>query len=135
VEALNTQFARNLYGYWNNRDPATDVVSMIGTQEASTVKNDADTEAAFSRWKITSAESVAEFIQSLPMATISICPSLSKASPLLAKGQRRLEEFKRTVPPTRRKECDEIQAGSSSAGDRNAVVRRGNNLLERASLP
>jgi hypothetical protein len=35
-----------------------------------------------------------DFIESLPMEPITTCPSLLKMSPLLAKGQRRLEEMK-----------------------------------------
>jgi hypothetical protein len=133
VEDLNAQFARNLYGYWNSRDPTTNEVSMAGILEAGTAKSDTDVEVSLSRRSITSPESVAKFIQSLPMAAINICSSLNKASSLLAKGQRRLEEFKCTVSPTRRRECDEVQAGGSLTRDHNAVVCRGNNLLERAS--
>jgi len=37
---------------------------------------------------------VAEYIESLPMEAITTCESLSKMSPLLAKGQRRLEDLR-----------------------------------------
>lgn len=38
--------------------------------------------------------SVADFISALPLLPIGICTSLSKLTPLLAKGQRRLEDLK-----------------------------------------
>lgn len=38
--------------------------------------------------------STTEFVEKLPMEPITICPSLMKISPLLAKGQRRLEDLK-----------------------------------------
>ena len=38
--------------------------------------------------------STTTFIQDLPLETISICSSLAKMSPLLAKGQRRLEDLR-----------------------------------------
>jgi hypothetical protein len=37
---------------------------------------------------------VGEFVKGLPMETITVCPSLAKMSPLLAKGQRRLEDMR-----------------------------------------
>ncbi|KAI1861414.1 uncharacterized protein JN550_010794 [Neoarthrinium moseri] len=40
---------------------------------------------------------VGEFIKSLPRASIAVCESIAKASPVLAKGQKRLEELKQGI--------------------------------------
>jgi hypothetical protein len=48
-----------------------------------------------STWKARSEEmATVAFIESLPMEAITTCPSLLKMSPLVAKGQRRLEDMK-----------------------------------------
>ncbi|KAH0542330.1 hypothetical protein FGG08_003267 [Glutinoglossum americanum] len=131
VEDLNTQFIRNLHGHWNNCVRAANEAAMTGIQDTSSAKDDTDTEATSSHRGFESPESVTKFIQSLPMATIYICSSLNKASPLLAKGQKRLEEFKCTISPTKREGFDRVLAGGSLTKDHDAVTRRGNSLLER----
>lgn len=45
-------------------------------------------------WIKRESESVKKFVSALPMEPIVTCSSLAKMSPLLAKGQRRLEEMK-----------------------------------------
>jgi hypothetical protein len=60
-------------------------------------------------------DSIAIFISTLPLETITLCSSLSKMSPLLAKGQRRLEELRAGI--TLKKEADMEKSTSSSTKD------------------
>ncbi|KAG9247760.1 hypothetical protein BJ878DRAFT_491262 [Calycina marina] len=46
------------------------------------------------QWKERGEISIPDFLESLPMEKVGVCESLSKMSPLLAKGQRRLEDMK-----------------------------------------
>jgi hypothetical protein len=98
------------------------------------VRSDADIEVVLSGWSVVPPESVAKFIQALPMANVNARSSLNTISSL-ARGQKRLEEFKYTVSPKGGGVSDEAQARGSLTGDHNAIVRRGTNLLERASSP
>ncbi len=64
-EALNTRFAHNLMRLWDAYRQTTG-----------------------------SSSTAAAFISQLPLAPVTLCASVSKISPLLAKGQRRLEDLK-----------------------------------------
>lgn len=46
----------------------------------------------------TDPDTVRLFIQHLPLAEITVCPSLAKTAPLLAKGQRRLDDMMKDRP-------------------------------------
>ncbi|RYO97729.1 hypothetical protein DL765_011106 [Monosporascus sp. GIB2] len=52
------------------------------------------------------------FMKALPMAPITLCESVAKASPMLAKGQKRLEELKQGM--ALKKEAKTKPSGSSS---------------------
>ncbi|KAL8742092.1 MAG: hypothetical protein Q9190_005379, partial [Brigantiaea leucoxantha] len=65
-EALNNQFTCNLLRQWSD---------FTSTQKPG-------------------GDQLSDFIASLPLAPITACPSLSKTSSLLAKGQRRLQDLK-----------------------------------------
>lgn len=66
-EALNRRFIKNLMRQWKTYQ--------------ETCEN-------------TTTAAAGAFISQLPLASITICPSILKISPLLAKGQRRLEDLK-----------------------------------------
>jgi hypothetical protein len=70
--------------------------------------------------------STTTFAQDLPLETISICSSLAKISPLLAKGQRRLEDLRAGI--ILKKKAEEEKATSLQVTDENV---RKPTLLER----
>ncbi|KZF19040.1 hypothetical protein L228DRAFT_286269 [Xylona heveae TC161] len=70
------------------------------------------------------------FIQQLPLARVTPCSSLAKASPLLKKGQRRLEEFKIEATLVRQ-DRHEKAVGAGSLKASNSVSDRGQGLLAR----
>jgi hypothetical protein len=69
-----------------------------------------------------------EFIDSLPMEPISTCPSLLKISPMLAKGQRRLEDMKAVI--TVKKENSAAAKAKLSAS-----VTKSNGLTNNSPRP
>jgi hypothetical protein len=135
VDNLNAIFAQNLHGYWKFWVSTTDEENIAGRKATLLAKNDTDKETSSSRLCCTSPELVKKFIQHLPMATVDVCPSVNKISPLFSKGQKRFEEFKCTASLMRRKQCRKVCAGSSLGRQYQAISHRGDKLLERASLP
>lgn len=71
-EALNRRFAKNLLRRWKTYRESCKSTSTTAA----------------------SAAAAGAFISQLPLASITLCPSIRKISPLLAKGQRRLEDLK-----------------------------------------
>ncbi|KAF4628681.1 hypothetical protein G7Y89_g9472 [Cudoniella acicularis] len=67
-----------------------------------------------------------EFIANLPMESITTCPSLLKMSPLLAKGQRRLEDLKAGVTIKKETEAKKAQemATSYTSGTKPTLLER-----------
>ena len=61
-------------------------------------------------WKDADTINIAEFMKSLPVEEVRQCASVSKMSPLLAKGQRRLEELRFGMAVKRQAEEDAKQA-------------------------
>ncbi|RYP09899.1 hypothetical protein DL764_001033 [Monosporascus ibericus] len=57
------------------------------------------------------------FVKALPRAPITLCESVAKASPMLAKGQKRLEELKQSM--TLKKEAKTKPSGSSIIPQKN----------------
>lgn len=91
-------------------------------------------------WEDTLVEnmSVARFIDSLPLEPIPMCPSALKASPLLAKGQRRLEDLKAGI--TFKKAADKKRSvrtvSATEDGARPTLLERLRaKQLEQASRP
>ena len=80
------------------------------------------------------SNSVQEFLDSLPLLPIKPCASLSRLTPLLAKGQRRLEDLKDSAIQAQKSPSFAGQApparGASSTGPRHAGPRR-ESLLSR----
>jgi hypothetical protein len=70
--------------------------------------------------------STTKFVQDLPLETISICSSLTKMSPLLAKGQRRLEDLKAGI--ILKKQAEKEKVTTLQVTDENG---RKSTLLER----
>ncbi|KAI9817033.1 MAG: hypothetical protein M1832_004750 [Thelocarpon impressellum] len=71
-----------------------------------------------------------EFYTSLPMVPIPVSTAVSKLGPLLAKGQRRLEEF-RVISATAREEQTAKTKTAPHAKRPRAAADRGKGLLER----
>jgi len=59
--------------------------------------NDLFVKQLVARWECKGGVAFPEFLESLPLEVITTCSSLLKMSPLLAKGQRRLEDLKSGV--------------------------------------
>jgi hypothetical protein len=74
----------------------------------------------------TGCDSIPKFIKQLPQESIAICSSLTKMSPLLAKGQRRLEDLKAGIIVKKQNEKENL--GAASAEDEKAPKMT---LLER----
>ena len=66
--------------------------------------------------------SVQNFLESLPLEPITTCPSLIKMSPLLAKGQRRLEDLKAGI--TSKKEAAKEKTPETSDGRKLTLLER-----------
>lgn len=71
-----------------------------------------------------------DFIDTLPLAAINICSSLRKITPLLAKGQRRLEDLKAGAIKSRKESVDPATAFSADKRTK-ATGNRKHSLLER----
>ncbi|KAI9858427.1 MAG: hypothetical protein M1824_004294, partial [Vezdaea acicularis] len=78
-EALNSLFTEHLEYLWRRRDRSVLLGACEGQEEAKSSPLDRE---------------VSAFIDTLPNAPVKLCSSVVKAAPLLAKGQRRLEEFR-----------------------------------------
>ncbi|KAI9849890.1 MAG: hypothetical protein M1837_000104 [Sclerophora amabilis] len=119
-KALNATFCRNLDHLWKN---------WISRILESPDKTEYDRLDATPPKDIRDA-SVTEFIAQLPMAPILPCSSLRKISPLLAKGQRRLEEFKAGAIALKKENVPPMRT-TTSVGSSKATENRGKSLLER----
>lgn len=77
-------------------------------------------------WRESSAQNAEDFISTLPLEPVKMCSSASKMSPLLAKGQRRLEDMRAGV--TIRKAADEAKENEAkkldAAGNRPTLLER-----------
>jgi len=83
-------------------------------------------------WQHQSSTDIPAFIATLPLAPISVCASLSKISPLLAKGQRRLTDLKAGVIRAQLSAASPLKTTSSAPSARpKAVQSRSSSLLER----
>ncbi|KAG7009100.1 hypothetical protein G7Y79_00003g009680 [Physcia stellaris] len=88
------------------------------------------------RWEsyITSApspRSVAAFISTLPLLPIGICTSLSKLTPLLAKGQRRLEDLKAGAIRAQKSSSLATSPVQDRSSKRPQLASRSGSLLDR----
>ncbi|KAI9769260.1 MAG: hypothetical protein M1840_004389 [Geoglossum simile] len=110
VDDLNTLFAENLHGYWKFWVSTTDEENIARQKATLSAMNDADKETSFNETNYISPELISIFIQHLPMATIDVCSSLNRMSPLLSKGRKRLEEFKCAASFAKRNQCREVRA-------------------------
>lgn len=72
----------------------------------------------------TNVSSITTFVQNLPLETISTCSSLTKISPLLAKGQRRLEDLRAGITLKNRAEKEKVIS----------VPAKGDNVLKPTLL-
>lgn len=84
-------------------------------------------------WKNTPASkrsSTVDFINNLPFEPIVTCASLIKMSPLLAKGQRRLEDLKSGIIIKQAAE-NESNASARAIRESKGLQRRGTGLLDR----
>lgn len=112
-ENLNRRFAKNLLRQWNTYRETCKTTTLTA----------------------------GEFISQLPLASIALCTSLLKISPLLAKGQRRLEDLKAGAIRAQQNSSKPITSCPSSASltppqkklaAAAAITRnRNNNLLSR----
>jgi len=80
-------------------------------------------------WQHAEMESVKEFLSSLSLEPITICSSLTKMSPLLAKGQRRLEDLKNGITIARAASAAKIASVKADE-----VLGKRPTLLERLRL-
>lgn len=71
-------------------------------------------------------DSVTDFIETLPLESITICSSLAKMSPLLAKGQRRLEDLRAGIILKRQIEKEEpvVVLSKEDGGRRPTLLER-----------
>ncbi|CAL3967774.1 hypothetical protein PZA11_003990 [Diplocarpon coronariae] len=84
-------------------------------------------------WKERADEPVTlEFIQKLPMESIAKCSSLAKMSPLLAKGQRRLEDLKAGI---KIKEPVKVRVDDIAGSKLTLLERLRAKQVHNASLP
>jgi hypothetical protein len=89
-------------------------------------------------WQHAETESVSEFLSSLPLEPITICSSLTKMSPLLAKGQRRLEDLKNGITIARAASAAKAASikADSALGTRPTLLERLRlKAAERANAP
>ncbi|KAI9834819.1 MAG: hypothetical protein M1838_005463 [Thelocarpon superellum] len=77
-----------------------------------------------------SDEDIHQFFDQLPSAPVRMCSSVDKIMPLLAKGQRRLEEIRAIATTKKTEDVDKKQSNRPSRNAR-AVADRGKSLLER----
>lgn len=71
-------------------------------------------------WEESNDNSPLEFIQTLQLEPITTCSSLTKMSPLLAKGQRRLEDFKAGITVKPKKE----RPAETPTGQKTSLLER-----------
>jgi hypothetical protein len=90
-------------------------------------------------WKAKSqtGESTIAFIESLPLESITICSSLAKMSPLLAKGQRRLEDLRAGIVLQKQAENEKLKPAIVEDGTRKLTLleRLKAKQLQQASMP
>lgn len=96
-------------------------------------------------WEISLSENVEmkKFIDTLPLEPITTCSSLLKISPMLAKGQRRLEDFKMGIAIAKEQEkAKAVEAeiahttGSTTTGAKPTLLERLRaKQLEKANQP
>ena len=83
-------------------------------------------------WQHQSSPDIPAFIATLPFAPITVCASLSKISPLLAKGQTRLTDLKAGAIRAQVSASSPIKATSITSSTKpKAVQSRGSSLLSR----
>jgi hypothetical protein len=80
----------------------------------------------WSEHQSTKGASITTFLKDLPLETVSICSSLAKMSPLLAKGQRRLEDLKAGIilKTQAEKEKDSTLQESNENGRKSTLLER-----------
>lgn len=78
-----------------------------------------------------SPRSVAAFISTLPLLPIGICTSLSKLTPLLAKGQRRLEDLKGGAIRAQKSSSLATSPVKDRSSKRPQLASRSGSLLDR----
>ena len=76
-----------------------------------------------------------EFISSLPLEAITTCPSLIKISPLLAKGQRRLEDLKSGITVKKEFPKTEIPDETANGKKQSLLERLRAKQLHQSTLP
>lgn len=74
------------------------------------------------RWEREEEQVVEEFVGQLPMEPIKICASLTKISPLLAKGQQRLDDLRMGI--TAKKEEKKQKVEEKLAGPKMTLLER-----------
>lgn len=77
------------------------------------------------------AEETSIFLSQLPLASITPCASLSKLSPMLAKGQQRLDDFKSIAASKTASAQTKHQTPSTQSSSSKSVASRGLDLLSR----
>ncbi|KAK3080414.1 hypothetical protein LTS18_001605 [Coniosporium uncinatum] len=90
-------------------------------------------------WKNGSSNGIATFIAQLPLANITVSTSVAKAAPLMAKGQRRLEEMMSNRPQPQKEKTVDAQLYRPLSGKDTTVPEskapalqtRGQSLLDR----
>ncbi len=75
-----------------------------------------------------------DFIEGIPLAAITVCPSVMKMSPLLAKGQRRLEDLKKGIV-IKREESTEIAPLVTTGKKLTLLERLRAKSLHNSTLP
>ncbi len=89
---LNGLFRDNLASLWTRHRRAAAAATATATNHDDRSDNITTTTTAAAAAAIT-----AQFTNMLPRAPVTLCESVAKASPVLAKGQRRLEELRHGI--------------------------------------
>ncbi len=87
-------------------------------------------------WADADTVNIGEFTKSLPVEEVRMCASVSKMSPLLAKGQRRLEDLRHGIIIKKKEEEDAAAAKAAQAQESSSpgTPTRKPTLLERLRM-
>lgn len=98
--------------------------------------NDIFTRGLQNTWEEKDASmSVKEFIEALPLEGITTCSSLTKMSPLLAKGQRRLEDLKAGITIKKESAKEEVAVPETAGKKQTLLERLRAKKLHQSTLP
>lgn len=85
-------------------------------------------------WVDAETVNIKEFLQGLPMEEVHLCASVSKMSPLLAKGQRRLEDLRFGMVVKKREEAEQAKIKAEEKENMDAMVVDGQTPAKKLSL-